>query len=178
LSALMLLLPVHPANASTTSANLAYAKGDYIRAERDYAAAVKHDPKAPALQFNLGTAAYKAGRFDEAAQAFQASVGALQSATKKRLEEQAYAYYDLGNTLYRTGQKTEQSNAQQTIEGWTRAVKAYNVALQLRPNDADGKFNRDLVQRKLEALKKKQSQQDQQKKSGGGAQQQKQSGAK
>jgi len=176
LSTLMLLLPVHPANASTTSANQAYAKGDYIRAERDYAAAVKQDPKAPALQFNLGTAAYKAGRFDEAAQAFQASVGAMQSANKKRLEEQAYAYYDLGNTLYRTGQKTEQSNAQQTIEGWTRAVKAYNVALQLRPNDTDGKFNRDLVQHKLEALKKKQSQQDQQKKSGGGAQQQTQSG--
>jgi Ca-activated chloride channel family protein len=175
LSALMLLLP-HAANASTTSANLAYAKGDYIRAERDYAAAVKHDPKAPALQFDLGTAAYKAGRFDEAAQAFQASVGALQSANKKRLEEQAYAYYDLGNTLYRTGQKTEQSNTQQTIEGWTRAVKAYDVALQLRPNDADGKFNRDLVQHKLETLKKKQSQQDQQKKLGGGAQQQKQSG--
>jgi len=177
LSTLMLLLPVHPANASTTSASLAYAKGDYIRAERDYAAAVKHDPKAPALQFNLGTAAYKAGRFDEAAQAFQASVGALQSANKKRLEEQAYAYYDLGNTLYRTGQKTEQSNRQQTIEGWTRAVKAYDVALQLRPNDADGKFNHDLVQRKLETLKKKQSEQDQQKKPSGGAQQQqKQSG--
>jgi Ca-activated chloride channel family protein len=176
LSTLMLLLPVHPANASTASANLAYAKGDYVRAERDYAAAVKHDPNASALQFNLGTAAYKAGRFDEAAQAFRASVGALQSANKKRLAEQAYAYYDLGNTLYRTGQKTEQSNTQQTIEGWTRAVKAYDVALQLRPDDADGKFNRDLVQRKLETLKKKQSEQDQQKKSGGGAQQQKQSG--
>ncbi|HEY5102365.1 MAG TPA: VWA domain-containing protein [Steroidobacteraceae bacterium] len=176
LSTLMLLLCVHPAHASTSSANVAYAKGDYVKAERDYAAAVKRDPNTPALQFNLGTAAYKAGRFDEAAQAFQASVGALQSANQKRLAEQAYAYYDLGNTLYRTGQKTEQSNTQQTIEGWTRAVKAYDVALQLRPNDADGKFNRGLVQRKLETLKKKQSEQDQQKKSGGGAQQQKQSG--
>ena len=174
LSALMLLLAVHPAHASTESAKLAYAKGDYIKAERDYAAAVQHAPNAPVLEFNLGTAAYKAGSFGEAAQAFQASLGASQTANAKRLAEQEDAYYDLGNTMYRSGQKTEQTNAQQTIDNWNHAVKAYDAALQLRPNDADSQFNRDLVRRKLEALKKKQSEQDQQKKSGGDAQQQKQ----
>jgi Ca-activated chloride channel family protein len=174
LSALMLLLPVHPAHASTASAKLAYTKGDYIRAEREYAAVAQHEPNAPALQFNLGTAAYKAGRFGEAAQAFQASVGASQTANAKRLAEQEDAYYDLGNTMYRSGQKTEQSDTQQTIDSWTRAVKAYDAALQLRANDTDSKFNRDLVRRKLDALRKKQSEQDQQKKSGSGAQQQKQ----
>jgi len=174
LSALMLLLPVHLAYASTASAKLAYVKGDYIRAERDYAAALQHDPNAPALQFNLGTAAYKGGHFEEAAQAFQASVGALQTANDKRLAEQEDAYYDLGNTMYRTGQKAEQGNTQQTIDSWTQAVKAYDAALQLRPNDADSQFNRDLVRRKLQALKKKQSEQDQQKTSDGGALQQKQ----
>jgi Ca-activated chloride channel family protein len=173
LSALMLLLAAHPAHASTASADLAYAKGDYIKAERDYAAVVQHAANAPALQFNLGTAAYKAGRFGEAARAFQASLGASQTANAKRLAEQEDAYYDLGNTMYRSGQTTEQTNAQQTIDSWTQAVKAYDAALQLRPNDADSQFNRDLVRRKLDALKKKQSEQDQKKKSGGGAQQQK-----
>jgi Ca-activated chloride channel homolog len=173
LSALMLLLLVQSAHASTASAKLAYTRGDYIRAEREYAAVTQHEPNAPALQFNLGTAAYKAGRFGEAAQAFQASVGASQTADVKRLAEQEDAYYDLGNTMYRSGQKTEQSNTQQTIDSWTRAVNAYDAALQLRANDADSKFNRDLVRRKLDALKKKQSEQDQQKKSGSGAKQQK-----
>jgi len=173
-SALILLLALHPAHASIASAKLAYAKGDYSKAERDYAAAVQHAPNAPALQFNLGTAAYKAGRLDEAAKAFQASVGALPTANDKRLAEQEDAYYDLGNTMYRTGQRREQSNKPQTIDNWTQAVKAYDAALQLRPNDADSKFNRELVQRKLEALKKKQSEEDQQKKSSGGAPQKKQ----
>jgi len=173
LSALMLLLAIHPAHASTASANLAYAKGDYVKAERDYAVAVQHTPNAPALAFNLGTAAYKAGRFGEAARAFQASLGASPTANAKRLAEQQDAYYDLGNTMYRSGQKTEQANLQQTIDSWTQAVKAYDAALQLRPNDADSQFNRDLVRRKLQALKKKQSE-DQQKQAGGGAQQQKQ----
>ena len=112
-------LPVYPAHASTASAKLAYAKGDYVKAERDYAAASQRAPNAPALEFNLGTAAYKAGRFGEAAQAFQASLGASQTANAKRLAEQEDAYYNLGNTMYRSGQKTEQSNAQQTIDNWT-----------------------------------------------------------
>jgi Ca-activated chloride channel family protein len=161
LSALMLLLAVHPAHASTASAKLAYAKGDYVKAERDYAAAVQHAPNAPVLEFNLGTAAYKAGRFGEAARAFQASLGASQTANAKRLAEQEDAYYDLGNTMYRSGQKTERTNAQQTIDSWTQAVKAYDSALQLRPNDADSQFNRDLVRRKLDALMKKQSEDSQ-----------------
>jgi Ca-activated chloride channel family protein len=161
LSALMLLLAAHPAHASTASADLAYAKGDYIKAERDYAAVVQHAANAPALQFNLGTAAYKAGRFGEAARAFQASLGASQTANAKRLAEQEDAYYDLGNTMYRSGQTTEQTNAQQTIDSWTQAVKAYDAALQLRPNDADSQFNRDLVRRKLDALMKKQSEDSQ-----------------
>jgi hypothetical protein len=78
--------------------------------------------------------------------------------------EQEDTYYNLGNTLYRTGQKTEQSSPQEAIQTWTHAVKAYEAALQLRANDADSTFNRDLVMRKLEALKQKQPQKNQQNK--------------
>jgi hypothetical protein len=59
----------------------------------------------------------------------------------------------LGNALYRTGQMTEKSDPKATIEKWTEAVKAYDTALQLRADDADSKFNRDLVNRKLDALR-------------------------
>jgi Ca-activated chloride channel family protein len=109
------------------------------------------------LQYNEGAAAYKAGEFPQAAQAFQASINVSQSGNAKRLAEQEDAYYNLGNTLYREGQKNQQGNAEQTIQTWTQAVKAYDAALQLRAEDADSKFNRDLVSRKLAALKKEQS---------------------
>jgi Ca-activated chloride channel family protein len=155
------LLPMHSARASTASAAAAYQHGDFAAAEREYAAAAGHDPKQPVLQFNAGAAAYKAGEFPQAAKAFEASVNAVKSGDAKRLAEQEDAYYNLGNTLYRVGQKTEQSNAQETIQSWTQAVKAYDAALQLRADDADGKFNRDLVNRKLEALKKAQAQKPQ-----------------
>ena len=161
-SARMLFLPFSHAQASTATAEKAYQKGDFATAEREYAAAAQRDPKKPDLQFNAGTAAYKAGQFPQAAEAFQKSLGGEPSADPKRLAAQEDAYYDLGNTLYRTGQKTEQSNPQQTIQTWEQAVKTYDAALQLRANDADAKYNRDFVKRKLEELKKKQEQQQQQ----------------
>ena len=126
------------------------------------AAAAQRNPKDPALQYDAGTAAYRAGQYPQATAAFQASLGGAPSADRRRLAEQDNTYYNLGNTLYRTGQKSEQSSPQQTIGTWTQAVKAYDAALQLRADDADSKFNRDVVKRKLDELKKKQSQQNQQ----------------
>jgi Ca-activated chloride channel family protein len=115
------------------------------------------DPKNPVQEFNTGTAAYRAGRFPQAAQAFQQSIAHAPSSDLRRLADQQDAYYDLGNTLYRAGQKTEQSAPQETLQKWTDAVKAYETALQLRADDADSKFNRDLVKRKIDALKQRQN---------------------
>jgi Ca-activated chloride channel family protein len=159
--AALLFLPVHQAQASTATAEKAYRNGDFAAAQREYAAAAEHDPKKPDLQFNAGTAAYKAGQFPQAAEAFHKSLGSEPSADPRRLAAQEDAYYDLGNTLYRSGQKTEQTNAQQTIQAWEQAVKTYDAALQLRASDADARYNRDLVQRKLDALKKQQQNQNQ-----------------
>jgi tetratricopeptide (TPR) repeat protein len=100
-----------------------------------------------------GTFDYRSGRFSQAAQAFQQSIGRMPSSDAQRLAIQEDAYYNLGNALYRTGQMTEKSDRQATLEKWTAAVKAYDTALQLRADDADSKFNRDLVKRKIDALR-------------------------
>ena len=139
----LLVLPNPPAHAASGKAD---------------AAAAVLDPKKPALEYNMGTAAYRAGQFPQAAQAFQQSIKHAPSGDPKRLAVQENAYYNLGNTLYRTGQKSESSAPQETQQQWTDAVKAYETALQMRPNDADAKYNRDLVKRKIEALKQQQQQ--------------------
>jgi tetratricopeptide (TPR) repeat protein len=154
---LIALLPLHAAHASPASAAKAYALGNFPAAERDYMAAAQSNPKQPILQYDAGAAAYKAGQFPQAAQAFRASVDASPSGSAQRLAEQEDAYYNLGNALYREGQKTQSGNAEQTIQAWTQAVKAYDAALQLRAQDVDSKFNRDLVSRKLAALRREQS---------------------
>ena len=156
------LLPSNAAHASVASAAAAYSHGDFAKAAQEYSAAVKNNPAQPTLQFDAGTAAYRAGDFAQAAQAFKASVDAEKSGSAKRLADQEDAYYNLGNTLYREGQKTEKGDTAATIETWTQAVKVYDAALQLRATDTDTKFNRDLVNRKLEELKKQQQNQSKQ----------------
>jgi Ca-activated chloride channel homolog len=136
-------------------------------------AATAVDPKRPVLDYNAGTAAYRAGQFPQAAQSFQQSINHAPSSDSQRLTVQQDAYYNLGNTLYRAGQKTEKSSPQETLQKWNEAVKAYETALQLRADDADSKFNLDLVKRKIEALKQPPNQnnqnpnQNQQNKGGG-----------
>ncbi len=119
------------------------------------------DPQAPVAEYNAGTAAYRSGQFPQAAQSFQKSITHSLSDDPKRLAVQEDAYYNLGNTLYRSGQKTEHSSPQETLQKWNEAVKAYDTALQMRADDADSKFNRDLVKRKIDALKQQQNQQNQ-----------------
>ena len=108
----------------------------------------------PTSDEEKGAVDYRSGRFHEAAHAFEQSIGRAPSSDARRLAIQEDAYYNLGNALYRTGQLTEKSDPKATIEKWTEAVKAYDTALQLRADDADSKFNRDLVNRKLDALRR------------------------
>jgi Ca-activated chloride channel family protein len=106
----------------------------------------------PLVEFDSGTKAYRAGQFPAAAQAFQQSITQAPSSAAQRLAQQEDAYYNLGNTLYRAGQATEKSAPEQTLKQWNDAVRAYETALQLRPGDADSKFNRDFVKRKIAEL--------------------------
>jgi len=111
------------------------------------------DAKTPLVEYNAGTVAYRAGRFAQATQAFKQSIDTAPASDAKRLADQEDAYYNLGNALYRAGQQFEKSAPQQALQKWTDALKAYDTALQLRRNDADSKFNRDFVQRKIDALR-------------------------
>ena len=91
---------------------------------------------------------------------------AFQSTLKTdKLDLQRQAYYNIGNTEFRVGQQTEKAKPEDTIKTWTDAVASYDASLKLQPADADAKFNRDLVQKKLDELKKQQQQkQDERKK--------------
>jgi Ca-activated chloride channel family protein len=104
--------------------------------------------------YNNGVTAYRSNDFTSASTAFEQAT----ASTDRTLQQRAY--YNLGNTAYRLGE-ADPTKAQAL---WERAVKDYETALALAPNDADAKFNRDFVKKKLEELKKQQQQQQQQNK--------------
>jgi len=112
------------------------------------------DTRAPLMEYNAGTSAYRAGQFPQATQAFQKSIKAAPASDARRLADQEDAYYNLGNALYRAGQQLEKSAPQAALQKWTDAVKAYDTALQLRADDADSRYNRDFVKRRIDALRK------------------------
>jgi Ca-activated chloride channel family protein len=136
--------------SSPLTAQEEYDNGQYAQAQRDYVQSLKEDPSQTRLQFNLGTAAYKAGDFTTAASAFN-------NALKTRdVPLQQSAYYNLANTLFRQGEKGAMTDPQSTMKTWQQAIGAYDTALQIKPSDRDAKFNRDVVQMRLAQLQREQ----------------------
>jgi Ca-activated chloride channel homolog len=111
-------------------------------------------PVTPRGEYNAGTSAYRARQFSRATQAFKQSIKTAPASDARRLADQEDAYYNLGNALYRVGQELEKSAPQAAIQKWTEAVTAYDTALQLQAADADSRYNRDFVQRRIDALQK------------------------
>lgn len=105
--------------------------------------------------YNKGTEAYLSGDFAAAGESLRASL------RTRDLKLQQRSYYNLGNTLYRTGQGTLEKDPEATIKSWEEALKAYDDALTLDAGDADAAFNKELVAKKLEELKNQQKQDEQ-----------------
>ena len=158
-AAMLLFAGLVSTQASPQSAEQAYQQGDFAKSQQDYAASAAKEPAKAELQFNTGSAAYKAGDYAQAASGFEKSL------KTEQVPLQQEAYYNLGNTKYRLGQKTEKENPHDTIKIWEEAVKSYDAAMQIKASDPGAKHNRDFVQRKIEQLKKQEEQkkQDQQK---------------
>jgi Ca-activated chloride channel family protein len=156
-ASLLLLLAFLAGNvaASPASALREYRSGNYEEAFKDYEALLKKKSDDPRLHFNAGAAAYRTRKFEEAAKEFDAAIATPD------LKLQALAYYNRANAQYWIGEKNEDPSKRSEV--WQKAVQDYDSSLKLNPQDADAKFNRDLVKKKLEELKQQQQKQNDQK---------------
>jgi len=140
--------------ASAASAQQLFDAGDFERALSEYRAAAE-SADDPRLDFNVGAAAYKAGRFDEAAAAF---ARALRSESPELQEK---AFYNLGNAHFRLGAAHVEEAPEKASQSWQQALEAYEQALALareKPDD-DARHNRDAVRAALEELERQRQQQ-------------------
>lgn len=112
-------------------------------------------PEDPRQVFNRAVEDYSAGRFEAAAETFRA---ALRSEDTKLHGE---VYYSLGNSLFRQGEAAQEGSADAALAKWEEAVRQYDLALELEPEDGDARFNRGVVARKIEGLRKQQEQEQQ-----------------
>ena len=117
------------------SGNEAYALGDYDEAHAAFQQAMLENADSPIAPYNLGTALYRKGRFNEAILAFQESLSRHSGQTED-LPELPYLYYNLGNAQFKTGDIK-------------RAIESYKHALRLNPQDTDAQYNLALAQQLL-----------------------------
>ncbi len=143
------------AHASIASAQKAYAAGHFEDAAKDFETESARDPKDARLAFNAGDAAYRAGHYDAAAAAFKRALEAADPHLQQRV------LYNEGDVLYRVGESKKPEERAETIAQWKAAIGAYDGALSLDPKDADARFNRDLVKRRLAELEQKPQEQPQ-----------------
>jgi Ca-activated chloride channel homolog len=149
-AAILLLLFLPRATASPAKAQRHYEAGEYKSALSEYQELIGRNPADARLHYNAGAAAYKANKFHQAVQEFQAATGSPD------VDLQQQSLYNLGNAEFRLGQGG--SNPQERIALWEQAVQHYDAALKLNSADRDAEFNRDFVQKKLEELKQQQQQ--------------------
>ena len=153
--ATMLLLALLPTlkpsslEASTArEAQNAYLTGDFESAESLYQAASAKKPENLETQYNLGVSAMQNGNYSAAKQAFDLTLNSTD------LELQEPAYYNRGTVNYFLGRQLLDSNPQETIKYWEQAIKDYQNALALDPEDQNANDNKTEVERLLEELKK------------------------
>jgi Ca-activated chloride channel family protein len=133
-----------------------FTTGDYLKASEYYDKALARQPDDPTLNYNYGAAAYKNHIYDEALAAFS-------KALKKTddLELQHKSYYNMANANYQKGMETIKTNPRATIEQWQQALDSYSAALKLQADDSRARHNFDVVEKKLQELKKQQQEKEQ-----------------
>lgn len=150
-------------------ANDLYQKGKYKEALKLYEDALAAKPDMPLLNFNAGAARFKTGEYEKAAGSFEK--GLVSEA--KNLE--SASSYNLANTKYSIAKSREGSDPSSAVKLLDESLGYYKRAIELNPRDNDAKFNYELVNRELKALKEKLKQQQQQQGQGGQQQQNQQS---
>jgi Ca-activated chloride channel family protein len=131
----LLLISSGTSMASPSSALRAYRSGRFDEAQKEYERLAAEDKKGDArLIFNAGTAAYRATNYDAAVKFFTTTL-----TTARDAKLQQAAWFNLGNTQFRTGQTAKDLDGiQQT---WETAIKSYQNAVTLDKADADAANN-------------------------------------
>ncbi|MGA3171800.1 MAG: VWA domain-containing protein, partial [Chthoniobacteraceae bacterium] len=151
-AALILLMPAR--GWSTNEGLNLYDQKNYQGAYDTFQNQLEHNPSSDGLEFDSGAAAYKEGDYDKALDAFGRVLGSKDPALRGQAE------YNLANTLVERG--ALQQDNDQKVKEWTEALSHYDQALKADPNNADAKYNEDVVKKMIDDLKKKQQQQQNQ----------------
>ena len=138
-------------HSQVVEGNRLFSEGKFSEAVESYGQALVDHPDSPLLNFNMGTAHYKAGKYTQALSSFS-RVQAGSENSDKDSERTARTAYNMGNAEYKLGAQAEEQNPQAALAAYTNALASYRRALGADPTDQDAKFNYEFVTQRIEAL--------------------------
>ncbi|MBT5925415.1 MAG: primosomal protein, partial [Verrucomicrobia bacterium] len=124
------------------------SRGQYGEAMRVYGdLATKHSGDARYL-YNAGVAAYKALKFEEAQEYFDAA------SLSSDLDLQQQSFYNRGNALFKAGEN--ESQFEKKTQLWKEAIDQFDHAVKLNESDKLANDNLNFVKMQLENLQQQQ----------------------
>ncbi|MCD6365558.1 MAG: tetratricopeptide repeat protein [Planctomycetes bacterium] len=140
--------------------NSNFNKGDYEQALATYEKASVDLLESPHLFFNKGDVHYRQGNYAKAREMFETA------ALKTRdIRLEARCKYNLGNCLFREGQRQADSDLHKALEAFQKSVRYYQDALELDGELRDAAHNIEVVRLTikdiLDKLQEQQKQDDQ-----------------
>jgi Ca-activated chloride channel homolog len=130
-----------------------YNQGDFDGASGNFREELKHDPDSPTINFNLGDAAYRLQKFDEAFEAYSKAMVSNDPAIQEK------AYYNAGNALFMQGNGAQ--DLEQQLSNYYDARYQYHQALDRDPGDEQAKKNLRLLEERIKDAEKEKEQQQQ-----------------
>lgn len=135
---------IHADRSEVRSGNRKFSKGEFGKAEIDYRKAVLKDSTSVAASYNLASALYREGKFDEAAKSLES------------VKEEATASANAASYHFNCGDVALQR------KDYAAAVEAFRQALLIAPDDLAAKENYTYAKKMLQNQQNQQNQQDQQ----------------
>ena len=127
--------------------------GQYDDAMRVYADLASRKPDDSRYFYNAGVAAYKAQKFQEAQEYFDAS------SLSADLNVQQQSFYNRGNALYKAGES--EAEFEKKTQLWKEAIDQFDHAVKLSDTDNLATENLQFVKTQLENLQEQQQEQNQ-----------------
>ena len=145
LAALSMLGQGDPASGAVDEANRLYRNGDYAAAFRIYADTDSLRPGAEALRYNQGNVLIKTHKLEAAVEHYSAAAETEDDDLQSRVQ------YNLGVAKYRQALQAMQT-FQDAMSDVRAAIRHWRWSLELRPGQADARYNLELAYRLVAAI--------------------------
>ena len=150
ISFLLLFLPsavlASSAAQEVKEGNSLYEQEKYDDALEKYSSAQTELPESDIVNFNIGTAMYKKGQYNEAFDAFTRAL----NTEDREIEEKAI--FNMANSKYQLGIQQTETDLNSAVPLYRESLDYYKRAIELNEKDKDAKYNHELVERQLKIL--------------------------